>query len=43
MLQEERRAKYGLELKVQDAQRREESMKTEVERNRLRVESKFLI
>jgi hypothetical protein len=32
---------HTLEMQVNDANRREEAMKTEVERHRLRVESKF--
>lgn len=41
VLQEERRNMHTLEMQVRDANRREDVLKTEVERHRLRVESKL--
>ena len=41
MLAEERRNTHAIELKMSDAARREESLKTDVERYKMRVESKW--
>lgn len=41
VLQEERRNMHAMELQLRDSTRREETMQTEVERHRLRVESKL--